>query len=729
MAAENHPTELQQDEINVQTTTTPKNDLISFENPPSTEIDELNQRIRNDLINYCSSFVEDDEEARLYMQRVWKKYLHYVGDVPMLSSFFDTLPIHVKKSALPRYQEEIMQWCNDLFRFDAHALLCSIYYSETFQRVIRFALKNSRSKKVSEKKAVIYVSTDFDTNLIADLTSLSANIKFEHIENDPLREDLIDVNRLEEILQRDSNDSEVYPAIVIANIGTQLMGQCDDLRRIKHLCERHDLWLHVIGNLLGSFAVLSTDTQEQMKMLCDSLTIDIMEMFGIQNLPYLTFFLRSTTDNQPDSITTHPLYDFILHSPSISFLTIWSISQRCSRDDILHHLKHSLDLSSQFLQRLPRLKGIRLINADDQTDGFTYKRIASGDSVDRPLPKLVVVFRFEPNDFDEVKDFPSSNQIDESEEFSTYIDLLNRWLFEKLSQEYRKMHLEILESVHFQQKKNDENASNRTLAHAIRFAPLDHALDDIENDDMQDFLNDLENYSEVLYATMTGRKNLSTIVWGYKNLTVVPLTNWAGVGAIRYVPDDIPITDESELDETTKYQIDSIQAELVRQLQKNDSAFSLGGTAEESTEMLYLRLGMIKRLDDIKILLQKIIINGREIEQSFKYVEHMAEKVKEGIEKVQKDLQDENLNLLAQGGILRQLPIVSNFMSWWSPPPSSTSSSVKGRSYDLNTGRIESTEQIYTHRMQIQKDSTSAQTHNDHDLQSTSEKQTETETT
>lgn len=112
-----------------------------------------------------------------------------------------------------------MQWCNDLFRFDAHALLCSIYYSETFQRVIRFALKNSRSKKVSEKKAVIYVSTDFDTNLIADLTSLSANIKFEHIENDPLREDLIDVNRLEEILQRDSNDSEVYPAIVIANIG------------------------------------------------------------------------------------------------------------------------------------------------------------------------------------------------------------------------------------------------------------------------------------------------------------------------------------------------------------------------------------------------------------------------------------------------------------------------------------------------------------------------------
>jgi hypothetical protein len=38
----------------------------------------------------------------------------------------------------------------------------------------------------------------------------------------------------------------------------------------------------------------------------------------------------------------------------------------------------------------------------------------------------------------------------------------------------------------------------------------------------------------------------------------------------------------------------------------------------------------------------------------------MAEKIKVGIEKVQKDLQDENLQLLAQEGLLRQLPLVSS---------------------------------------------------------------------
>ena len=112
-----------------------------------------------------------------------------------------------------------MHWCNDLFHFEANALLCSISYAETFQRVIRYALKNARTTRIPGKKAVVYVSTDFDPNLVAELTSLPVNIRFEHIQNDPLREDLIDVNQLEEFIRRDLNDAQVYPAIVIANAG------------------------------------------------------------------------------------------------------------------------------------------------------------------------------------------------------------------------------------------------------------------------------------------------------------------------------------------------------------------------------------------------------------------------------------------------------------------------------------------------------------------------------
>lgn len=52
-------------------------------------------------------------------------------------------------------------------------------------------------------------------------------------------------------------------------------------------------------------------------------------------------------------------------------------------------------------------------------------------------------------------------------------------------------------------------------------------------------------------------------------------------------------------------------------------------------------------------------------------------------------------------------------MSWWSPSPSASPLATKGRSFDLNSGRIESTENTYAYRMQINKQSAHAPTHND----------------
>ncbi|CAF1529551.1 unnamed protein product [Didymodactylos carnosus] len=88
----------------------------------------------------------------------------------------------------------------------------------------------------------------------------------------------------------------------------------------------------------------------------------------------------------------------------------------------------------------------------------------------------------------------------------------------------------------------------------------------------------------------------------------------------------------------------------------------------------------------------------------------MAEKVREGIRQAEKGLQNENQQLLSQEGILRQLPIVSNLLSWWSP---STSPTIKGLSFDLKSGALESTEPVHRYHMQIQNTSTIDQ----HDLQ------------
>ncbi len=238
-----------------------------------------------------------------------------------------------------------------------------------------------------------------------------------------------------------------------------------------------------------------------------------------------------------------------------------------------------------------------------------------------------------------------------------YLDLLNLWLFDKLSQQYPKMNLELLKSIHFQMLKSDNNHLNRSSAHAIRFAPLEHLLDVIDEPDMENFCDDIQRYNDILLATMTARARLPSSVTKYENLISIPMPHWAGIGAIRYIPNQTSANEQTEI---SSYDINTIQAELARKLQTNDSAFSLGGGTNEHDSMFYVRLGMIRKRDDLDVLLQKIADAGKETEISLKYMEDMAEKIKIGIEKVQKDLQNENQQILAQEGILRQLPVISS---------------------------------------------------------------------
>ena len=431
------------------------------------------------------------------------------------------------------------------------------------------------------------------------------------------------------------------------HLGSALLGRCDQLIQLKKLAEENQIWLHVIGDLLGSLALLSTKPTDDLKLNCDSMTMDIMKLFGIQNLPYLTCFFQSIDEEKTltsSSNSTPSLYDLILHSPSIGFLSVWSMSQRCSNENILAHMKQAFHLTDSLITRLKQIETIEIL--DDGEENITYHRLCSNQVSNENLPRSVVTFRFQSKD----RPFTETDNVDE---WNKYLDLLNLWLFDKLSQQYPKMNLELLKTNFVQ----SSTTANNPL-YALRFAPLEHLVDTIEPNDLQSYVDDIQRYSDILLATMTARIQLSLAVTQYENLVSVPMLNWAGIGAVRYIPTSV---DASNINETSTYEINSIQAELARQLQTNDSAFSLGGGSnDDANSMFYLRLGMIRKREDLDVLLQKISTAGKETETSLKYIEAMAEKIKAGIEKVQNDLYNENLQLLAQDGLLRQLPIVSS---------------------------------------------------------------------
>jgi hypothetical protein len=60
----------------------------------STHIVELNNRIKNDFMSYCLSFLREDEEGRECVQVVWDKYLQCVGDVSMVNQKSNPNTLH-----------------------------------------------------------------------------------------------------------------------------------------------------------------------------------------------------------------------------------------------------------------------------------------------------------------------------------------------------------------------------------------------------------------------------------------------------------------------------------------------------------------------------------------------------------------------------------------------------------------------------------------------------------
>lgn len=146
-----------------------------------------------------------------------------------------------------------------------------------------------------------------------------------------------------------------------------------------------------------------------------------------------------------------------------------------------------------------------------------------------------------------------------------------------------------------------------------------------------------------------------------------------------------------------------------------------------------VQFGMVTEDTDVKELVRLVIATGMEIEESSEFLDKMSELVRKGmqkntfrmfrrknyitttdsnlfhapfctgIEKATEELKREAEEAMWEEGILRRVPIVGTFVSWFSPP--TKESGVRGRALNLTQGKVESTENIYKYHMQIDSSS------------------------
>ena len=51
---------------------------------------------------------------------------------------------------------------------------------------------------------------------------------------------------LEDLINEDVAEGKM-PSVLIARVGTFLTGEIDDLKTIRAICDKHNIWLHVEG--------------------------------------------------------------------------------------------------------------------------------------------------------------------------------------------------------------------------------------------------------------------------------------------------------------------------------------------------------------------------------------------------------------------------------------------------------------------------------------------------
>uniref|UniRef100_A0A673XRR3 Pyridoxal-dependent decarboxylase domain-containing protein 1 n=1 Tax=Salmo trutta TaxID=8032 RepID=A0A673XRR3_SALTR len=107
-------------------------------------------------------------------------------------------------------------------------------------------------------------------------------------------------------------------------------------------------------------------------------------------------------------------------------------------------------------------------------------------------------------------------------------------------------------------------------------------------------------------------------------------------------------------------------------------------------------IGMATEDLDVAELVDMIAALGRDIEENGRLLENMTEVVRKGIQEAELQLQKDNQDKLMEEGVLRQIPLVGSVLNWFSP----FQSTVKGRTFNLAAGSLDSTEPTYSMKAQ-----------------------------
>ncbi|XP_041943696.1 pyridoxal-dependent decarboxylase domain-containing protein 1 isoform X3 [Alosa alosa] len=629
------------------------------------------------ILQLVQNLMHDDEDKQSHRR------MQYVGEQGHMALLGHSLAAYISvldrdrlRKLTTRILSDTTLWLCRLFRYENG----SVYYHEDDReglvKVCRLVI-NARYEEystegftaLSSKQPVIYQSAACRSGLgqhlcsqlglpLSSLCTVPCNTMFGS-------QHQIDVALLDKLIKEDVDTGKV-PLLLIANAGTPGAGHTDKLGRLKELCVQYNIWLHVEGVNLATLALGQVTSPVMAATKSDSMTLTPGPWLGLPAVPAVTLYRHEDpalslaaglTSSQPVE--------------KLRALPLWLSLQYLGHDGIVQRIKNATQLSQQLLEHL---KTLALIKTSDVLDD-EVSLLEALTMVEDELNSPVVVFRFSQDTSAASSGgslegyFPGEKEVQ---------DALNRWLGEELAQQVPSSGVDVVEL-------EDEGT-------CVRFNPLmTAAVLGTQESDIKALVEKLTDVVPLLSSTLRFRQDFREEIHHQAALTYIEDLSWPGLGAIRYEP-------QCEQDDDNKRQqdVERINGDMLKKLMELDADISFSTGPEFGNETNCIYVGLATEDLDVAELVQTIAATGRDLEESSKLLENMTEVVRKGILEAEAQLQKANEEKLMEEGVLRQIPLVGSVLNWFSP----TQMSIKGQTFSLVAGSLDSTESTYAMKTQ-----------------------------
>ncbi|PAV88407.1 hypothetical protein WR25_05993 isoform C [Diploscapter pachys] len=617
-----------------------------------------------------------------------------------LKSYIDLLSSHHRQSIAAWLYGNTSQALSNQFRFPEALLHCSDTESTLSNSIkngighaVKLALKSTYGtdyitkgwRAFADKGApVVYVSPALHMDVASYLAAecgIADVVQLPKLEGDLTEiEGRIDHHAFEKILDEDLAAGK-QPLIVIGVVGSTILGQNDMISKILEIRRnKHPFWLHIVGQAIAALTIKEPNSVlVHVLSQVDSMTMPLALWLGIPAAPVITL-------HRP--VETHKA----TYREKLDTLPWWVASSYLTNKRITDIIENAFMLSKVMLKGLAALPQIEVVGMENPTE------FANGVYKNRYTAPTALIFKYRYETVKKAaqahKELSQKPEGELSHEATAqaekvlqdeleYGDSLNSWLGQGLLSECQHLGIHMMEL-------------GGNYGTGFRFCPLEHSANlNSSVDHVQSFIRQLTDILKIVDSTVVARQKFAEFKEEFPSLTIVPIQKWAGVGAVCYIPSIVKETNASDWNGTQKQQISHLNEELVKALRSDDVAFSLGDCSAYG--VCCVKFGMLSDPVDLADLVKVVAEKGREIENSPQYLDALADLIRQGIEAANKDLQLENDKRLQEEGVIRQLPLMGSLVNWFSPIDKEHQN-IRGRSFNLKTGEMQSTDVLYKHK-------------------------------